>query len=84
MKDYAALDILEALEEYFFNSCLVKAIFTGQDVCSQSTIILGSSFRVNQQITKKLFLHQPLRSDLKRNQFTLDTFAWPESGFVGS
>ena len=83
MKDYAALDILEALGEYFLNSCLVKAIFTGQDVCSQSTIILGSSFQVNQQITKKLFL-QPLRSDLKRNQFTLDTFAWPESEFVGS
>ena len=33
--------------------CLVKA--TGQDVCSQPTIILVSSFQINQKITKRSF-----------------------------
>ena len=52
----ATLDILEVLEEYFLSPWLVKT-FTGQDVFSQLTIaiILGSSFEINQQITKMCF-----------------------------
>ena len=42
--NFAALDILEALEEYFLEPMLVISFFAGQDVCSRSTITLGSSF----------------------------------------
>ena len=35
--------------------CFVKTFFTRQEVCSHSTSILGSSFRINQQITKRSF-----------------------------
>ena len=43
------------LRNIFLKPCLVKAFLTGQDVCSQSTIILGSSLQINQQITKRSF-----------------------------
>ena len=39
----------------FLKPCVVKSFFTGQDVCSQPTIILDSSFQTNQKITKRSF-----------------------------
>ena len=38
VKEFAASDILEALEEYLLKPCLVKAFFPRQDGCSQPTI----------------------------------------------
>ena len=40
---------------FSWNPAWLKTFFTGQDVCSQSTIILGSSFQINQKITKRSF-----------------------------
>ena len=48
------LQIFE-LRNIFLKPCLVKAFLTGKDVCSQSTIILGISLQINQQITKRSF-----------------------------
>ena len=50
-KDFAALGILEGLEEYFLETLLawLKPPSLSRTFCSQSTAILGSSFKINQQ-----------------------------------
>ena len=40
---------------FSWNPAAWLTFFTGQDVCSQPTIILGSSFKNNQKITKRSF-----------------------------
>ena len=59
---------------------LVKTVVTGQDVRSQLTIIVGSSYQINQQITKRTL--QALCTNLRRNQFAQGTFASPVLRFA--